>query len=197
LRIVKDFGYSVEKDRESAILMHELGKDRLMESSILTFLRNKKVMVVGNSPDVCDELESIDYTPYVVIVAGKAIESVQDLAKVNILVTDMDEKPRHILEMEQKGCLLVLHAHGDNMDRQKKVIPEVNRFVGTTQTEPFDRIYNFGGFTDGDRAAIMAQHFKAKEIRLVGFDFHKADNEIKKRKLMWAERLLRDSGILV
>jgi hypothetical protein len=68
--------------------------------------------------------------------------------------------------------------------------------VGTTQSVPFDRIYNFGGFTDGDRAALIAKKFGARKIRLYGFNFEKADNKIKLKKLKWAKRILEKEGII-
>jgi uncharacterized Rossmann fold enzyme len=73
------------------------------------------------------------------------------------------------------------------------------RTLGTTQAEPFEGIHNFGGFTDGDRAAYLADHLGATEIRTVGFDFDRPNpkdqpTDVKLRKLAWARRLLEDLG---
>jgi len=190
--IAVDFGYSMDRDRKSARLMHSVAGERLMDASVLDFLEGKKVWIVGNSPDLLKEIDRISGGK--VIIAGKAIERVSDIMDFDILVTDMDESIEMILDAEKKA-ILVLHAHGDNMDRVKKVAPRVSEFVGTTQTEPFDRIYNFGGFTDGDRAVLIAQHFGASEINLVGFDFERAEGA-KKRKLKWAEFILKYAGVL-
>ena len=51
------------------------------------------------------------------------------------------------------------------------------------------------GFTDGDRAVFLADHFGAARIRLVGFDFETPnakdrDLRLKQRKLDWAYILL-------
>jgi hypothetical protein len=57
-------------------------------------------------------------------------------------------------------------------------------------------LVNFGGFTDGDRAVFLADHFKAKNIYLVGFDFEGKDSAFKKldkvklKKLDWAHVLI-------
>jgi hypothetical protein len=70
--------------------------------------------------------------------------------------------------------------------------------MGTTQSRPFGRLHNFGGFTDGDRAVLMARHLGAP-TRLLGFDFDTPrlkegrDVEVKKRKLAWARRLICDT----
>lgn len=96
--------------------------------------------------------------------------------------------------MEEKGCVLVIHAHGDNVELIKEIVPELNSFVATTQAEPFDRVYNFGGFTDGDRAAIIAKEFGARKILLHGFEF-KAEG-VKGKKLVWAKKILELEGII-
>ena len=36
---------------------------------------------------------------------------------------------------------------------------------------PVEKVYNFGGFTDGDRCVFLADEFAAKEIILVGMEF--------------------------
>jgi uncharacterized Rossmann fold enzyme len=44
---------------------------------------------------------------------------------------------------------------------------------GTTQSLPHNTLFNFGGFTDGDRAILTAIHFQSPIIGLLGFDFGK------------------------
>jgi hypothetical protein len=62
-------------------------------------------------------------------------------------------------------------------------------------------IYNFGGFTDGDRAAYLADQVGARSITLTGFDFlHPTgkpggDQVTKAEKLKYAERLLENLAI--
>jgi len=94
--------------------------------------------------------------------------------------------------------LAVVHAHGDNMEALKMYIHKFKRVLPTVQVEPFPGVYNFGGFTDGDRAVCLAEHFKAREIVLYGFDFHGSvgkysftkNEELKRKKLLWAERIV-------
>ena len=68
--------------------------------------------------------------------------------------------------------------------------------IGTTQAEPFPGIYNYGGFTDGDRAVFLAIHFGARKIILKGFDFDNPmgkpiiDMELKLKKLKYAKQLI-------
>lgn len=187
-QILRDFGFSREEDERAARLMKELAGDRLLESSVLEFIRGKSVAVIGGAY----EGESI--REEVVITAGKAVNKVNFVPHIH--VTDMEEDEKILASLEERGCILVLHAHGDNVERIKRVVPVVQRFVGTTQSTPFDRIYNFGGFTDGDRAALLAKKFGARSIRLYGFDFEKADNPVKLKKLKWAKFILEREGII-
>ena len=68
--------------------------------------------------------------------------------------------------------------------------------IGTTQNKPLHNIFNFFGFTDGDRAAFCADYLNSREIRLVGFDFGNPsfksgrERERKLKKLTWAKFLL-------
>ncbi|MBO8181749.1 MAG: DUF115 domain-containing protein [Archaeoglobus sp.] len=187
-QILKDFNFSKEEDEFSAVLMHKLGKKKLLDSGVLfKKIEGRDVVVIGPvlEYDAVKELESFSG---IKITAGKALLALTDFIP-DIHVTDMEEPTELLVEIQKKGCLLVLHAHGDNIERIKSVIPKVDDFIGTTQSIPFDRIYNFGGFTDGDRAVCMAKEMGAKNIKLVGFDFEKASG-IKKKKLEWARKII-------
>jgi uncharacterized Rossmann fold enzyme len=63
--------------------------------------------------------------------------------------------------------------------------------MGTVQCQPSEGIYNFGGFTDGDRAVFLAKEMGAASIDLLGCDFD--DQSVtprKKKKLAWARKLI-------
>lgn len=195
-QIVDDFGFSPQEDDKAARLMHELGKDKLLHVSVLRRkIADRSVAVIGYAVHK-EELEIVKAREdvEVVITAGKALIKVREIDHQfmpDIHVTDMEEQ--ELLDIKD-DCLLVLHAHGDNMERIESIIPEISSFIGTTQNRPFDRIYNFGGFTDGDRAALLAQEMGASRINLYGFDFGRAHG-IKARKLMWADKILRVAGL--
>ena len=186
-QILKDFNFSKEEDEFSAVLMHKLGKDKLLGLEVLVKkIRGKDVIIIG--PILEDkDLKKLKEFEGLKITAGKALLSYGKTPDIH--VTDMEEPDELLVEVQEKGCLLVLHAHGDNIERVKSVIPKVKNFIGTTQSIPFDRIYNFGGFTDGDRAVCMAKEMGARKIELIGFDFGKASG-IKKKKLEWARKIL-------
>ncbi|MEM3698594.1 MAG: 6-hydroxymethylpterin diphosphokinase MptE-like protein [Archaeoglobaceae archaeon] len=185
--ILRDFGFSKERDEESAKLIAELGRDKLLDSSVLECIRGKDVAVIGGAYE--NEKIKEDF----VITAGKALEKVSLIPSVH--VTDLEEPLKKLLELEKEGCILVIHAHGDNMHRIKEVVPRLKSFVATTQSKPFDRVYNFCGFTDGDRAVLIAKKFGAKKITLYGFDFEKAEGT-KLKKLKWAKKILEIEGCI-
>ncbi len=186
--ILEDFGFDKQEDELAAKIMAELGRNKLLDKSVLGIVRGRDVAVVGGAyggESIGEEL---------IITAGKAVYHVDFIP--NVHVTDMEENDEILVELERAGCILVLHAHGDNIERIRSVVPKVGKFVGTTQSVPFDRIYNFGGFTDGDRAALIAKEFGARRVRLYGFDFSHAEGEIKLKKLKWARKILEIEGIL-
>lgn len=131
------------------------------------------------------------------IVAGSAASRVLPLGIVpDILVTDLDGEIGPQIEMSFRGTVTLIHAHGDNMDLVTRYAPEFRGpVVLTTQSAPCNTVYNFGGFTDGDRAVCMARHFGSR-VRLLGFDFSEphpkpgSDPAIKARKLRWAEEII-------
>ncbi|MBN1389704.1 MAG: DUF115 domain-containing protein [Candidatus Thermoplasmatota archaeon] len=128
----------------------------------------------------------------------------------HIIVTDLDGGVEDQIQCLSRGSVMLVHAHGDNMKILKKVGPRLfGSVLGTTQVDPADvgGLVNYGGFTDGDRAAFLAQHFGARSITLLGFNFNEVapkigdgglrmesldpeENEFKWKKLAWANVLL-------
>jgi uncharacterized Rossmann fold enzyme len=122
------------------------------------------------------------------IAADGATSAVLEYRDPEIIVTDLDGIVKDQLEAWQRGTWMVVHAHGDNVVQVRKMVPKLKeRIIGTTQVEPFGRLYNFGGFTDGDRAAFMAHELGAKRIYLAGMDLgskigkHSGDKDVKRK----------------
>lgn len=192
-RILEDFGFSKEEDEKAAKLMHGLGKEKLLNSSVVRkVIEGKSVAVIGLS---IKEKEFRSINEEVKITAGKTLLKIRKFSPSfvpEIHVTDMEE--RELIKKLDRKCILVLHAHGDNIDLIRSVVPEISGFIATTQSVPFNRVYNFGGFTDGDRAVCMAKEMGANVINIYGFNF-KETSGIKKKKLRWAEKILKLEGI--
>jgi len=158
-------------------------------------LAGKSVAVVGAAPslDTVSEAERAAAADAVLaastavdVLAGRGVD-------VDLMVTDLDKNPETAVAVTRSGTPVAVHAHGDNLPAVERWVPEMDRewLVPTTQAAPVGVVRNFGGFTDGDRAAFLADHFGAAELTFVGWDFDDPTvDPMKRRKLRWAERLL-------
>ncbi len=195
LAIIKDFGYSRKKDEAAARLLHSIaGKKSSRKDVLKDIIKGNEISICGAAGSLQHDLKNING---IIIAADEATSVLMEYALPDIIVTDLDGNVEDQIKANEMGSIAVIHAHGDNIPAIKKYAPLfTGRVVLTTQSEPFDNVYNFGGFTDGDRAFLMAKHFEAREIKLFGFDFENPrekegkDIEIKRRKLKWAKKLI-------
>lgn len=89
----------------------------------------------------------------------------------DIIVSDLDGDMEDIVYANRKGGMVLVHAHGDNIPALNRYSPLFERpFIGTTQVQARPNVYNFGGFTDGDRAAFAAEAYGASPMILAGMD---------------------------
>ncbi|AFK22429.1 hypothetical protein Py04_0837 [Pyrococcus sp. ST04] len=199
-------GYSVEEDRKAAELLRDIliENDNYIIKEELASIIMKRVYVFGAGPNLEEALERYEFSDGTKIAADGATTALLERGIIpDIVVTDLDGRIRDLIRASGRS-VMVVHAHGDNMDK----LPLVTNFpvvLGTCQTEPLDIVYNFGGFTDGDRAAFLAEELGAREIILVGFDFsdmvgkwskpwlrdHTTAWEEKRKKLEFAKELLQ------
>jgi uncharacterized Rossmann fold enzyme len=191
--ILEDFGFSRTRDEEAAKLLQELlrGRKQCLSSASL-LLHGHRVVVCGNAPSLEKELEDL-YPEGAAFVAADGAAGVLLRKGIvpDIIVTDLDGPIDSILQAEEKGSIVVVHAHGDNLDALGACVPRLQQIIGTVQCRPPDGLYNFGGFTDGDRCVFLARELGAASIRLVGFDFE--DESVtprKRKKLAWARKLI-------
>lgn len=171
--IVKKLNIDENKDRKSAKILDDLLPD--FDISPLNELINRsKCVVFGAGPSLEEDLRKLDEKSgldNVIISADGATSAVKKYKRPEIIVTDLDGEVEDQLKAWREGSWLVVHAHGDNIDKVRKSISRLNeRVVGTTQVDEPDRLYNFGGFTDGDRAAFLANELGALKIYLAGMD---------------------------
>lgn len=202
-RILKDFGFDREGDEKAAMFLSSMltVKNTVSLSELEAVISEKPVLACGNAPGLRAELSKIDLSAFVIIAADGASAVFMDMGRVpEVICTDLDGNSESDLEKEivacEQGSIVLIHAHGDNLDKLEKYVPRFKRFIATTQAEPFDKVYNFGGFSDGDRCVFVAQNFRAKSVRLAGFDFEDpCVNPIKKKKLKWAKELIGMLGV--
>jgi len=206
--ILKDFNFSKQKDTKAAEILNYLldDKDILPISKIKNIIQNKDVVVFGAGPSLVNQIKKhLDFLKDKILITADGATSalLKYKIKPDIIVTDLDGKISDQIQSNSNGSIVVIHAHGDNILKLKNYVPKFKKsIIGTTQTNPaqFQNLHNFGGFTDGDRGVFIADHFKAKNIFLIGFDFNgkigkysfskKKNKKIKLKKLKWCKYLV-------
>jgi uncharacterized Rossmann fold enzyme len=130
-------------------------------------------MVIGAGDSLIQNIKFVKKNrKFVKIVADGATKAlIENHIKPDIVVTDLDGDISFLRKAERVGAIIVVHSHGDNIEELKKIVPTLRRVIGTTQVMPVENVYNFGGFTDGDRCVFLADEFGAEEIVLVGMEF--------------------------
>ena len=187
--ILDYFGFDRAGDEEAARLLSSLLEcDNLL--SLASIVDGNEVTVCGNAPCLKGELEKITG----IVFAADAAAGVLDSHGIfpDAIFTDLDGADDRFIELNREGSIVVIHAHGDNMPLLRHWVPRFpGKVVGTTQAAPLPHVYNFGGFTDGDRAVFAADELGASQVRLVGFDLDDRDvDPLKRGKLFWARKLL-------
>lgn len=190
--ILADFGFGREADERARDVAAELATpfdlDRLGD------WKGATVAVAGAAPCLADEVD-VAAEADVVVAASTAADVLRDREiAVDCMVTDLDKNPETAAALTREGVPVAAHAHGDNVPAVREWIPRFDPewTLATTQAAPAGPVVNPGGFTDGDRAAFLADHVGAGRLTFLGWDFDDPDvGPMKARKLTWAARLLR------
>ncbi|SFR58027.1 6-hydroxymethylpterin diphosphokinase MptE-like protein [Halogeometricum limi] len=189
-RILADFGYPRAGDERARDAMAEYA--RPFDTTRLD-CTGETVAVVGAAPSLPETVDAVADAD-AVFAASTAADVVRDAGyDVDLMVTDLDKNPETARRRTRAGDPVAAHAHGDNLPSVREWMPRFDaaHVLATTQAAPVENVYNFGGFTDGDRAAFLADAFGAADLRFVGWDFDDPTvDEAKAEKLRWAERLL-------
>ena len=199
--ILKEMNYSEKKDKESALILDSILKKTDTIEKIRKIIQGKTVFVIGSGPSLSIAIPKLKkLKKSIKIAADSSLEPLIDNGIIpDIIVTDLDGNEDTIKKISKTKSIFVIHAHGDNIEKLQ-MVKKMKNCVGTTQTNPFNKIQNFGGFTDGDRGVFLASYFDAKKIILFGMDFgnqigkfsntKKSDREIKLKKLKIGKNLL-------
>lgn len=175
-RISKSLGLSELEDQYATDVLSELLRGKgIPPQELRDIVDGEVVIVFGAGPSLeCDILSIKDLLDkFTLIAADGATTALLKLGKVapHIIVSDLDGSPEDIILSHRLGSIPVIHAHGDNVELLKKYVPRLARALGTTQVNPREDVYNFGGFTDGDRAVFLAEAMGARAVVLAGMDF--------------------------
>jgi 2-amino-4-hydroxy-6-hydroxymethyldihydropteridine diphosphokinase len=206
--LLEEFGFDREMDEKSAEILNNLLETSNPISPDEISLK-KEVIVFGAGPSLkrnIKELKELNLASFTLISADGATTALleEDIIP-DMVVTDLDGKMGDIILAKSKGAFLAVHAHGNNIPEIAKYVPRLGRILGTTQSTPLKNVYNFGGFTDGDRCLFLAVELGADIIILAGMDFGKVvtrysrpdmgepegrADSVKELKLKYAKRLV-------
>jgi uncharacterized Rossmann fold enzyme len=191
--ILADFGFERAADERARDVAADVATP--FDHDRLAALDDATVAVVGAAPSLSGELTAFDPTSVDAIVAAStAVDVLSDAGlSVDLMVTDLDKNVETARDLTRSGTPVAAHAHGDNIPTVREWLPqfEGEQTLVTTQAAPRGPVKNFGGFTDGDRAAFLAHAFGAADLRFLGWAFDDpAVDPMKARKLRWAEHLL-------
>jgi len=199
--ILKEFKYDEKKDKESAILLNAILEKSNTNKKIINLIKGKTVLVIGSGPSLSTAIPKLKkYEKTVKIAADSAIKPLVENGIIpDIVVTDLDGDENTLKKIGKTKSIFVVHAHGDNIEKLE-LAKKFKNCIGTSQSTPFNKIQNFGGFTDGDRGVFLANHFQAKKVILFGMDFgkqigkfsktKKSERKMKLKKLKWGKSLL-------
>ena len=195
------FGYKESDDIASAKKLNSMIEKKFPSSNFKKKIFGKTVFVIGAGPSLDNAVTVIKkYENVTKIVADGAVQAfIKHKIRPDFLITDLDGDIKSIKKIARTNTPIIVHAHGDNT-KHLEIVKKFRNKAGTTQSEKFGRLENFGGFTDGDRCVFFAENFKAEKIILFGMDFGNTigkyskhvvkDRSLKLKKLACGKKLL-------
>lgn len=165
------------RDLISPLICTLMFKPNIRWSMIQDLIMGKRVIIVGAGPNVLDDIDmylKMKSPDDVIISSDGATKALLERRLYpHIVVTDLDGDPESLTKAYREGSHFIVLCHGDNIDKIKYYRDILENVFVTSQVyslPPY--ILELGGFTDGDRAVHIATRFNAREIILVGMNFH-------------------------
>ena len=203
-RIRAEFGFPFEREVAAAeLLLSLLPRSAPVDpiARLRPFVEGRTAVVVGlaprSGPPPLWRLPPTARAPAILAADGATATCLDAGIVPTIVVTDLDGPVAAEVAANRRGSVAVIHAHGDNRAALEEWVGQFpGEVVGSWAGPPRPRLLNVGGFTDGDRAAYLADHLGAEKVLLWGFDFARtaptdpAAHEVKLVKLTWAGRML-------
>ncbi|MEZ0290259.1 MAG: 6-hydroxymethylpterin diphosphokinase MptE-like protein [Sulfolobales archaeon] len=181
-----------------------------------TLLRDERSIIIGAGPSLEEEgvsrIVSFEYRSIFCADGACRVLSREMCSKdlMCVYVGDLDGGLESLLRILEYGGYGFIHFHGDNYQSISSNIyhlrPYRDKIVFTIQTIPVcDRVMIVPGFTDGDRAYMIAKILGTRVYSTIGMDLEseftsryskpyllqKTPLSISKReKLRWAKRVL-------
>jgi hypothetical protein len=187
-------------DQKAAAVLDSILEKQFPLTKLKRLVCGKPVFVIGAGPSLQSAIPALKkYKHITKVCADTALTLLlQNSITPQVVVTDLDGDWAALRQIAKKSIIIV-HAHGDNIERIH-FAKNFKNCIGTTQTKKIGKICNFGGFTDGDRCVFLAEYFGASKIFLFGMDFgprigkysktKQTERKTKLKKLKFAKMLL-------
>ena len=175
---------------------------------------DKKIIIIGAAATPLEIIKILNDNSFFVLADGAgAVFSTLDnklekeaWARSLCVISDGDGG-KGLIQAIDKGIPLILHAHGDNVPSWTDIVDyilskNIEMKIVLTHQLPrrIDGMYNFGGFTDGDRAVCFIHSIGVPKERIVmagtrtdivGQWSGITDKKLKLSKLKWMEKVLQ------
>ncbi len=196
--VTDDLNYARDGDEKAAAELARLMRSHkgpvAEDPDLAKLLSHQRVFVCANGPTLEAELGDHMMEGTVIAADGAAGRLMRRGTFPEIVVTDLDGDIEAIQRASARGAIVVVHAHGDN---RPLLAPSIGALEGpvvpSVQCAPPNGTNNFGGLTDGDRCVYLADHFRADDIILSGFDFGEDEKQMpaaRHRKFIWGALLI-------
>jgi uncharacterized Rossmann fold enzyme len=207
-KIIKELNFDINKDIKSSKILDDIikVKKKIKTDELYKLIRYKDIFIFGAGSSLNNSIKKYKHVfenKIKIAADGSTSALIKNNIHPEIIVTDLDGKIEDQINENKKGSIVIIHSHGNNINKIKKYVDKFNdNILGTTQVSHifFENLYNFGGFTDGDRCIFLSEYFKVKRIFLIGFDFNGNVGEysftkngninLKIKKLKWCKRLI-------
>ncbi|MFQ5762156.1 MAG: 6-hydroxymethylpterin diphosphokinase MptE-like protein [Candidatus Bathyarchaeia archaeon] len=176
-RIAARLGLNAKLDQAAADLLSSLLSRKGLEADALKAkFRGRSLLVAGAGPSLEKNIQSLLdadlLRSWAVIAADGATSALIENGVTPVaVVSDLDGNMDDILYAGKQGSILVVHGHGDNLTNLQDYVPKMSPPLGgSTQVEARRKVYNFGGFTDGDRCVFLCEEAAVDTVVLIGMD---------------------------
>ena len=189
-RIESQFGFSRIREDVASRFVSRIFTP---EGDISDHIKDRDLVIVGAG------VNSFTHIPESgLLVADGALRACLERGTIpEFIVTDLDGYISDLIWASKHGSKVIVHCHGDNLAALYRHSSHF-RPICVTSTYPSTGTSCWGGFTDGDRALMMALSLGCKSVRLIGFDFSKIGDYSGKysprklEKLEWAKKIVTE-----
>ncbi|MDG6906333.1 MAG: DUF115 domain-containing protein [Nitrososphaerota archaeon] len=200
-----DLGFDKSRDEEARDVLSNLLTTEKAEliQKVSDKIMGKEVIMFGAGPSLESDIKGLyefvnQRHPTVVAADGAADALYVNSIIPSIVVSDLDSCTQNNLERCSHEGLVFVHAHGDNTQLVKRIVPSLgSNVIGTTQVSSVANVTNYGGLTDGDRACFVVCDFHPLALIVAGMDFGKIEGRYSVSKHNQIQNLNRPTKLTI